>query len=150
MARHDPAAIDDARTRYEAGEAVLAVSRATGIPRASVYSMAKSRGWKRPRPDGLPDADGERIGTVARIRRTVEREVIAVERLLEASPRGPTRTAAAERAARTLASLVRTLNELRRLEAAAADQDDDAPPRDIDAFRAELARRLERLAAGED
>lgn len=62
---------------------------------------------------------------------------------------------AAERAARTLASLVKSLAELRRLETldpstagqtGDADACDERPPRDLDTLREELARALERLS----
>lgn len=65
--------------------------------------------------------------------------------------------AAAERAARTLASLVKSLAELRRLESldpstagqtGDADARDERPPRDLDTLREELARALERLSGG--
>jgi hypothetical protein len=61
-----------------------------------------------------------------------------------------------ERNARLLASLVKSLAELRRLEAldppggvtapAVEGQDDEPPPRDLDALRDELARALERMS----
>lgn len=65
--------------------------------------------------------------------------------------------AAAERGARTLASLVKSLTELRRLETldpstagqtGDADACDERPPRDLDTLREELARALERLSDG--
>ncbi|MDP2357132.1 MAG: hypothetical protein Q8M31_13870 [Beijerinckiaceae bacterium] len=61
-----------------------------------------------------------------------------------------------ERNARLLASLVKSLAELRRLEAldplggaqtaAVEGQDDQRPPRDLDTLRDELARALERMS----
>jgi hypothetical protein len=61
-----------------------------------------------------------------------------------------------ERNARLLASLVKSLAELRRLEAldplggaqapAVEGQDDQRPPRDLDTLRDELARALERIS----
>ncbi|MDX6806555.1 hypothetical protein [Terrihabitans rhizophilus] len=89
---------------------------------------------------------------VARIRRTVEREISTVEdslaRIDELVPRGD-----AEKAARTLASLVKTLIELQRLEAGAGAgtaKDPDEDGIDIDEFRRDLARRLDALRAGGD
>ncbi|MGQ4272454.1 hypothetical protein [Terrihabitans sp. B22-R8] len=88
-----------------------------------------------------------RAETIQRIRDIVEREVSGVEQTLRRmdrlAPRGD-----AEKAARTLASLVKTLTELQRLDANAAEQakepDDEI---DIDEFRRELARRLDALCA---
>ena len=56
----------------------------------------------------------------------------------------------AERRARTLASLARTLGEVTRLRAGqhkVNPADDDAVPRDLDEFRRALSRRLEQLVA---
>ena len=58
-----------------------------------------------------------------------------------------------ERAARTLASLSRTLAAARALEqtgGAPVDDDDDEPPRSLDDIRQELARHLDRLVAEEE
>jgi hypothetical protein len=55
----------------------------------------------------------------------------------------------AERRARMLASLARTLREVMQLRAGEekAQRDDDAVPRDINELRRELASRLERIVA---
>lgn len=87
----------------------------------------------------------ERFDVVKRIRDTIEREVVAVELVLRRIPSGLVRSETGERAARTLATLVRTLNELKRLEAGDSDGQEDDCPRDIGALRAALADKLERL-----
>jgi hypothetical protein len=64
-------------------------------------------------------------------------------------------TAEAARTARTLAILAQTLHALRRLRPGAEaaplqppdDTNDDDPPRDIDEFRRELARRIDAFVA---
>jgi hypothetical protein len=56
----------------------------------------------------------------------------------------------AERRARTLASLARTLTEVRKLRAEEEKlkpPDEKLSPRDIEQFRTELARKLDRLVA---
>lgn len=95
-------------------------------------------------PVNLPDVR-RRIGDVA------QSELAKVHRLLSSG-----KTEDVERNARLLASLVKTLAELRRLEAldplagahtqAAEGQDDERPPRDLATLRDELARALERLS----
>ncbi len=86
----------------------------------------------------------------ARLERALQTELAAVERrLTSADPAEP-----GERNARALASLVKTFAELRRLAAPArakAGAEHDRPAdaradRDLPALRAELARRIERLA----
>ena len=81
---------------------------------------------------------------------TVDREIGNAERgLAAASTR--TRTRDPERTARTLASLVKTLSELKRLqpnETASAPQVEDDEI-DIDEYRRDLARRLDQLAIEE-
>jgi hypothetical protein len=90
-----------------------------------------------------------RAELVERLWRAVAAQVTEAETRLAAMP-GDTGEALArpEEAAKLLASLARTLKELDGL-----DQPDtrtkasDDSPRDIDAFRAELARKLERVLA---
>lgn len=83
--------------------------------------------------------------TFDRIQRLVEQELAAEEASraeLGLLPRGP---GDAERCARTLAILTRTLHELARLRGGAATQGsrhDDDIPADIDEFGNELARRI--------
>lgn len=82
-----------------------------------------------------------------RVQAMVERELDAVERVLAALE--PLDGSDAERSARTLASLARTLRELARMDGGDATltrdmpENDDAIPRDLDEFRRELARRIE-------
>lgn len=88
------------------------------------------------------------LGAMAhRVQASVERELGKIHDELEAG-------ADVERRARTLASLVKTLGDLARLEEAraggkpgAAGPDDGAW--NIDDLRAEVARRLDRMAQGE-
>jgi hypothetical protein len=69
--------------------------------------------------------------------------------------RGGAPIADRERDVRMLALLVKTLRELSAFEAGAAkqdetdDDDDDYEPRDMDALRAELLRRLNAMAESE-
>ena len=86
-----------------------------------------------------------RLAIAARIQGVVEREMDAVERVLDKL--GPADGVEAEHCARTLASLARTMHEIAALarpdDVTPPDEaDDDAIPRDIDALRNELARRI--------
>jgi hypothetical protein len=103
-----------------------------------------------------PPATISRAVMAGRVRDMVAREIEAVERVLDVlAPEGP---GDAERAARTLASIARTLRELSLMndtgeQPEAATADDDDSPRDLDEFRRELARRInafvdERTGAG--
>lgn len=90
---------------------------------------------------------------VARVQRAIDRELEKIEQLIDGGD--PSLRSEAERTARTLATLARTLKEITRLTArkktttAKRRADDDAIPRDLDEFRRELARRLDALVAGE-
>jgi hypothetical protein len=84
----------------------------------------------------------------ARIQKIVKRGLDAVERVLDKV--GPADEGGAERSARTLAAVARTLQEMAAIttpdEGAPPDEADDDPvPRDIDEFRNELARRIHAL-----
>lgn len=83
---------------------------------------------------------------IDRVMRAVERELIQIETIVGGHRVDPKRRTEAERRARTLASLARTLTEVRRLRAADEGQrphDDAAAPRDLDDFRRTLSQRLE-------
>lgn len=87
---------------------------------------------------------------IERVRAAVEREIVAIEAVLTRVEGARLRSTDAERAARTLATLVKTLREV------AALQRDEQPEtqigegeadefRDLEEFRSELAERLDRL-----
>jgi hypothetical protein len=100
--------------------------------------------------DAAPASRGELIN---RLVRRIEREIAALERLvalagLAVAARPEASQADSERAARTLAILVRSLRELAALDREQPDGSDDDADRDADAFRRELGRTLERVLAG--
>jgi hypothetical protein len=173
----DPEVLQQARQLYEETSVPIdAIAGMMGMKSRTFQTLREKHGWKlrqprRPAETGgaaaaepeeagppvespvvaaLPGAD--RAATISRIRDTVEREIAAVELSLRRLDRLTPRVGDGEKAARTLASLVKTLNELKRLDAAQAT---DAPAAedgtDIDEFRRDLARRLDALcASGED
>ena len=79
----------------------------------------------------------------------IETEIAAVERLLAKAgfDAGTDSAADTERAARTLAVLVRSLRELAAIERGQAPDNEEAE-RDADAYRRELEATLERVLAG--
>jgi hypothetical protein len=81
---------------------------------------------------------------MARVTRAVERELVQIDAILAGDHNKPRRYTEAERRARTLASLARTLSEVGRLRA--ADEGHAYVPsaaRDLDGFRKALWKRLE-------
>ena len=100
------------------------------------------------RLDDPPPADGPLL--IARVANAIERELTQIEIIVGNNRVLPRHRTEAERRARTLASLARTLSvvtQLREKTLQKAEDDDDAVPRDLDEFRETLARRLERLLA---
>jgi hypothetical protein len=100
---------------------------------------------------GLTPADA-RAALALRIQRVAEREMDAVERILDVL--GPSDHAEADRCARALAVIARTLREITALNTPedvtrADDTDSDAIPVDLDALRCELARRIKGLIEAE-
>jgi hypothetical protein len=92
---------------------------------------------------------------IDRVRAAVEREIVAIEAVLARVEGARLRSTDAERAARTLATLVKTLREV------AALQRDEKPEtqsgeggedefRDLEEFRSELAERLDRIRKSRD
>lgn len=102
----------------------------------------------------LPADAAERTALATRIQGVVEREIAAVEAILCAIAPNANAPDDTERAARTLASLARTLTELARLEfsepaapPAGKDAGNDDVPRDLEELRRALARKLADFAA---
>lgn len=120
-------------------------------PAAGPPPIAVAAGAAAP-AEAAPASRGELIN---RLVRRIEREIAALERLvalagLAVAARPEASQADSERAARTLAILVRSLRELAALDREQPDGSDDDADRDADAFRRELGRTLERvLASGE-
>ncbi len=95
-----------------------------------------------------PPAAG--IALIERVTRAVERELSQIEVIVGGHHVRAGQRTEAERRARTLASLARTLTEVRKLRAdehKVKPQDDDDGPRDIEEFRLVLFQKLDRLAA---
>jgi hypothetical protein len=156
--RFEPGELENARRLYvETGTPVAEIAATLSLTPRSLAARISGWGWpSRTRRTQAGDqgggtppltAEDRRAGVVSRVRTTVEREIAQIEDSLArmeplGSPGGDP-----EKLARTLASLVKTLNELQRLDAsaggAAAKEPDDAM--DIDEFRRELARRLDAL-----
>ncbi len=103
-------------------------------------------------PGALPRDPAERLARAERLQVLVERQMAVAESILSMLEKP--KEADAERAARTLASLNRSLKEMTRLDApldappAHPEPIDDTPvPRDLDELRRELSRKLESLVA---
>ena len=129
---------------------------------SALSRRARREGWtprNRSRDTAAPATLADQLQQ--QLRQAIERELAAIDTILAelGASEGP--SPAAERTARTLASLTRTLKEVNRLHEAAAgtggaksvaartaaDTDDDDMPRDIDEFRRELTRRIDAFVA---
>jgi hypothetical protein len=105
-------------------------------------------------PAAAVEAADDGASLVVRLQRTAEREIAAIEQVLAKFGPNSGHIGDAERAARTLASLARTLREIDLLKSPAPDSansddddNDDRIPRDLDELRREVSRRLDRLVA---
>ena len=100
------------------------------------------------RANDPPPAAGRAL--IERVSRAIERELTQIEVIVGGQYVAPRQRTEAERRARTLASLARTLREvtaLRLSEKKEKREDDDAVPRDLSELRLALARRLDQLVA---
>lgn len=164
-----PEKIAEVRKLYEGTDVpVRDLASICGLGVTTFLNRVKLWGWKprKLRMDGYDDAakaEVEQIREVAasavavahnetlidRVRAAVEREIVAIEAVLTRVEGARLRSTDAERAARTLATLVKTLREvaaLQRDEQPEADKGDEHDEfRDLEDFRAELAERLDRL-----
>ncbi|EKS28704.1 hypothetical protein [Afipia felis] len=84
-----------------------------------------------------------------RVSSAIERELTQIEIIICGTHVHPRHRTEAERRARTLASLARTLREVMLLRDREEKncEDDDTVPRDLDEFRRQLAQRLDELVA---
>ncbi|WP_235974684.1 sigma factor-like helix-turn-helix DNA-binding protein [Stappia albiluteola] len=149
-----------ARALYEIeGLPLTDIGARLGVSRGTVRRRVQQGGWvSRKATQSLLDA-GEPNGVarmVSRLYRAFETEILRLERRLLADPYegaadGPQADAAAEaeKTARTLASLARTLDMLIELRKA-QPQGTDEEARTADDLRQELQERLGRLGEGGD
>jgi hypothetical protein len=163
-----PEEVEDARLMYDAGAVPVEEIAATlGLKRAAFYNLRKKLGWKPRRPFNHPEPTGPLSGLEAgpaapvtprsldelipKIEAAINREFAHAEHALaHGEPRN------AEKTAKTMASLVRSLAELKRVkrDSQGHDRQNDGagepPARDLAELKAELARRLDRLRRARD
>jgi len=151
-----------ARTRRLVEAVPIAVDDDDAVARASI-ALRQARGpfarkpassvptrRRRSAVDRLDDPPPARgLALIERVSRAIERELTQIETIVGGHHVPPRQRSEAERRARTLASLARTLREVRMLRAGEKKdaEDDDAVPRDLTELRLALARRLDRLVA---
>jgi hypothetical protein len=134
-----------------------------GLSRSAFYLRVRDWGWTPRRyncgeasqtrfaaPEAAatpaPDEPAEVLPFAERLQRVLNGELAVIERTLKVL--GPANNAEAERTARILAAISRTVQDIQASaegQASSDDADDDPVPRDIDAFREELARRIHAL-----
>lgn len=157
----DPETRERARRLFEGGLVPQAdIALMLGLADTTLRRRIKLWGWVRREPEsqsgplpaavpafqpGAEEAAYDRRTTIERVRCAVDREIAAVEAALQRLGSLTRRVPESERAARTLASLVKTLTELKRLETASDEGEADDGPADMDEFRRDLARRLHGL-----
>ncbi len=156
------AKIAQARLLYDAGAPIAEILDLVAMSAARFRRFREENGWplrasacKRkadPPATPAPGAAADPGRLIIRLEEAVEREFARAEAALEKhAPK------TLEASARTIATLVKALAELKRMRREAEapkgnatsddDQRDDSaePPRELAELRAELARRLERL-----
>lgn len=159
-----PTKIDQARRLYDRDEPIPKIIKLLGMSVSQFRRFRLKQGWalreqiaRRHESDLPPPRAKDRTpqpqALIARLEDAVEREFARAEQALDRNA-----PKSVEASARTLASLVKTLAELKRMrrEQGARDNNDaanarderpvDEPPLDMAELRAELTRRLERLA----
>jgi hypothetical protein len=160
-----PAVVAQVRRRYAEGATVNAIAAETGLKNLDIFYRCLEGEY----PDGsgvtpvpiprrrpglrVRHRAGSRASLVSRMWRTAERQVEEIEDRLAVAG-----LALAEREsnARTLAIVAKTLRELSAVDEArksrgkepSKDNDDDAPPRNIEDLRRALAQKLEAFVAG--
>ncbi|HEV7601627.1 MAG TPA: hypothetical protein VGO49_15410, partial [Bradyrhizobium sp.] len=138
------ALVDKANAPWElAADRIPEGDVAEPVPSARINRSATERAGDPPPATG--------IALVERVTRAVERELSQIEVIVGGHHVKPALRTEAERRARTLASLARTLTEARKLRAdehRVKPQDDPDRPRDIEDLRRRLAERLAQFVRG--
>jgi hypothetical protein len=138
-----------AATNVVVGPEPIVVDPTDEVARAAIAKrQVRGRRSAVHRLNDPPPAIG--LALVERVTSAVERELSQIEVIVGGSHVNRTQRTEAERRARTLASLARTLTEVRKLRAEEEKlkpPDEKLSPRDIEQFRIELARKLDRLVA---
>jgi hypothetical protein len=133
--------------------ALLGICQRTLQFRASLLHWTPRPGIRRQRGGAAP-ADMDALKD--RIRTMIGNEIVEAERILGRTGPAGARVRDSERSARTLASLARTLNELKRLEASGSAAPSKADEQhhteeeiefDVEEYRRNIARRLDELRA---
>jgi hypothetical protein len=135
--------------RRESDPAAFSVTALPQIEAASLPAAPHPGAAHLPSDDAAaPPREPDDTPIVPRLQSGVARALSAIETTLATLGAGRMHPREMERTARALAALTRTLRELNGLlgqqqasQAPAAD-DGDEPPKDIDEFRLELARRI--------
>ena len=139
-ANHSNAEECAAREHIEQSSELASIEKSEPKPSGRIKRTAVDR------LDDPPPATG--MALIERVTQAVERELSQIEIIVGGNRVKPAQRTEAERRARTLASLARTLSEVRKLRADETkpkrDNDDDLP-RDLDEFRRTLSRRLEQM-----
>ena len=158
MKKPGKAALARARALYvDAATPLAKIAAGLGLSPAAFRALRKREAWPErgvtpaPAPVAASDESLDTIALERRLVRALRREIARAESEIE-----NTAHPGAERKARILGLLVKTLGDLRRLGAAdkanaqrgVYDKDDnghDEPPRELAALREALAERLESL-----
>jgi hypothetical protein len=139
-----------AATRVDVGPEPVAVEPSDEAAQAGIGKRQwAGRRTAVDRTADPPQAIG--IALVERVTRAVERELSQIEVIVGGHHVKPQQRTEAERRARTLASLARTLTEVRKLRAdehRVNPQDDPDRPRDLEELRRRLSERLGRMRRG--
>jgi hypothetical protein len=139
-----------ATNRVDVGPEPVVVDPQDEAARAAIAKrQVHGRRSATERADDPPRATG--IALVERVTRAVERELSQIEVIVGGSHVNAARRTEAERRARTLASLARTLTEVRKLRAdehRVKPQDDPDRPRDLEELRRRLSERLKNMVRG--
>lgn len=165
-----PDRIAEGRRRYEqTNEHNDDIAAFLGISPSTFKTRVRQWGW-RPRKTRwfkplVPEAEtsaaaqaayqailNDSLPVAERIRRNVECQLAVIADIVARLPPGSANVGEVERAARILASLTRTLQEVMRLgemngEAAPAENADDRPPADPNEFVRQLVRRIDEVIA---
>ncbi len=149
-----PADLESVRADYELSlDGAAAVAKRAGLSAATLRRLAEQGGWSRLDADGLePDLEWKDIDRMAsRVLRTLSRKLREIEKdvVRDRSP-AEDRSERLGRDARTLDTLARTLERIADMQSKGAKAAKEGGGGDDDRARAELERRLDRLASERD
>jgi hypothetical protein len=140
-----PEQVERARDLYENTDArISSICDQMGLTRSSLYRLRRKSGWIKRAV--MVDRKRQGLTTLDQLQRMIEEQLNTLS-LAGRTAGHPPKSLPPDQAARTFASLVKTLGQLKRLQSEDKAKQADGASENIETLRGILAQRLDKLRA---